>query len=59
VEFVVKNTAYYEHNLTGMFTDQRLDIILEHLRRSSNVRFRTKRAQDASNLNGNQIIEVY
>lgn len=59
VEFVVKNSNYYEHNFTGMFTDQRLDIILEHFKRSSNMRFKTIANYDTSNVKGYQIIEIY
>lgn len=59
VEFVVKNSSYNDHNFTGQFTNQRLDIILEHFKRSSNMRFRTKGGDSADNLNGYQVIEIY
>lgn len=59
VEFVVKNPKYYEHNFTGMFTDQRLDIILEHFKRSSNMRFRSIERNKGGNLSGYELIEIY
>ncbi len=59
VEFVVRNPKFYEHNFTGMFTDQRLDIILEHFKRSSKMRFRTIENDSAGNINGYEIIEIY
>lgn len=59
VEFVVKNPNYYEHNFTGMFTDQRLDVILEHFKRSSKMRFKTLDKYNASNVKGCEIIEIY
>ncbi len=59
VEFVVRNPKYYEHNFTGMFTDQRLDVILEHFKRSSNMRFRAVNKGEESNLSGYELIEIY
>lgn len=59
VEFVVKNPKYFEHNFTGMFTDQRLDVILEHFKRSSNMRFRTVDRYGHNNVKGREIIEIY
>lgn len=59
VEFTVKNPKFYEHNFTGMFTDQRLDIILEHFKRSSNMRFRTIERGEGGNLSGYELIEIY
>lgn len=59
VEFVVKNSAYYDHNFTGMFTDQRLDIILEHFKRSSNMRFKPIDQYGANVVNGYEVIEIY
>ena len=58
VEFVVKNPKHYEHNFTGMFTDQRLEVILEHFKRSSNMRFRTVGEYEGHNIKGCQIIEI-
>lgn len=59
VEFVVKNPNFYEHNFTGMFTDQRLDVILEHFKRSSNMRFRTIDRYGEGNVKGYEVIEIY
>lgn len=59
IEFVVKNRKYYEHNFTGMFTDQRLDIILEHFKRSSNMRFKTRDTYGMNNVKGREVIEIY
>lgn len=59
VEFVVKNPKCYEHNFTGMFTDQRLDVILEHFRRSSRMRFVPIDKYGVHNVKGREIIEVY
>ena len=58
VEFVVKNPKYYEHNFTGMFTDQRLDVILEHFKRSSNMRFKSV-GEYGKNIKGCEVIEIY
>lgn len=59
VEFVVKNPKFYEHNFTGMFTDQRLEVILEHFKRSSDMRFRTLGEYDANYREGGEVIEIY
>ena len=59
VEFVVKNPKYYEHNFTGMFTDQRLEVILEHFKRSSNMRFKPIGEYGHQNIKGCEIIEIY
>lgn len=58
VKFRVANPKLYENTFTGMFVDQRLDVILKHFEKSSNIRF--NRAVSSSNvMTDKETIEVY
>ncbi len=61
VEFVVKNPKLCEHSFTGVFSNQRLDTILDHFRYSSRMEFRRLGLPDGvtANVSGRELIEVY
>lgn len=40
VEFVIKDLALYKHSFTGVFTNQQIERVLEHFKRSSDIRYK-------------------
>lgn len=40
VEFIIKNSAFYKYSFTGVFTNQQIERVLEHFKRSSGIRYK-------------------
>lgn len=40
VEFIIKNPAFYKQSFTGVFTNQQIERVLEHFKRSSEIRYK-------------------
>lgn len=40
VEFVIKNPAFYTYSFTGVFTNQQIERVLEHFKRSSGIHYK-------------------
>lgn len=40
VEFIIKNPAFYKYSFTGVFTNQQIERVLEHFKRSSGIRYK-------------------
>ncbi|MCC8153338.1 MAG: DUF4974 domain-containing protein [Tannerellaceae bacterium] len=40
VEFAVKNPAFYNYSFTGIFTNQQIERVLEHFKRSSYIKYK-------------------
>lgn len=59
VEFVIKNSKIKDNRFTGTFVNQRLDVILEHFKVSSNIRFRYIDALQNNNVPEKSKIEIY
>lgn len=40
VEFIIKDPAFYKYSFTGVFTNQQIERVLEHFKRSSGIRYK-------------------
>nr|WP_129731798.1 FecR domain-containing protein [Parabacteroides goldsteinii] len=40
VEFIIQNPAFYKYSFTGVFTNQQIERVLEHFKRSSGIRYK-------------------
>ncbi|MDL2255416.1 FecR domain-containing protein [Parabacteroides sp. OttesenSCG-928-K15] len=40
VDFVIKDPAFYKHSFTGVFTNQQIERVLEHFKRSSEINYK-------------------
>lgn len=59
VEFLVKNRALLDNRYTGVFTDQRLEVVLEHFRKTTDIHFDPVSGTDSASVSGRQKIIVY
>lgn len=59
VDFVIKDKKLKENRFTGTFVNQRLDIILEHFRVSSNIKYRYTDITKHKNIPEKIRIEIY
>ena len=60
VEFLVRNQALLSNRYTGVFSGQRLEVVLEHFRRTTNIHFDTSlKSADPDIISGRQVIIVY
>lgn len=60
VEFLVRNEKLLSNRYTGTFSGQRLEVVLEHFRRTTNIHFDTSvKGMYTDNISGRQIIIVY
>ena len=60
VEFLVRNEKLLSNRYTGTFSGQRLEVVLEHFRRTTNIHFDTNiKGTDPDNVSGRQVIIVY
>lgn len=57
VTFIIKNIRLKSYAFTGSFTNQPLEYVMEHFRRSSNIKYRYININ--SNEDGKQIIEIF
>ena len=60
VEFLIRNEALLGQRYTGTFTEQRLEVVLEHFRRTTDIHFDYQlMGTDTRNISGRQKIIVY
>ncbi|MBO4742712.1 MAG: FecR domain-containing protein [Bacteroidales bacterium] len=60
VEFLVRNDELLTQRYTGTFTGQRLEVVLEHFRRTTRIHFDYDiKGADSQNITGRQKILVY
>ena len=60
VEFLVRNQALLANRYTGTFSGQRLEVVLEHFKRTTKIHFDTNlKGADPDNVSGRQVIIVY
>lgn len=60
VEFLIRNSNLLSHSYTGTFTAQRLEVVLEHFKRTTNIHFDYQvLGTDTEKVSGRQKILVY
>lgn len=59
VEFTVKNPAFYKYSFTGVFTNQQIERVLEHFKRSSGIHYRINYELDKDGEVTRSQIELY
>lgn len=59
VEFIIKDPALYKHSYTGVFTNQQIERVLEHFKRSSGIRYKVNYLLDQDGENTRSQIELY
>ncbi|MBQ9463614.1 MAG: FecR domain-containing protein [Bacteroidales bacterium] len=60
VEFLIRNQNLLSHSYTGTFTAQRLEVVLEHFKRTTNIHFDYQlQGTETEKVSGRQKILVY
>lgn len=59
VEFVIHDPAFYKHSFTGVFTNQQIERVLEHFKRSSGIRYKVNYLLDQDGEFTKNQIELY
>lgn len=59
VEFVIKDPAFYKYSFTGVFTNQQIERVLEHFKRSSGIRYKMDHQLDRDGEIIRSRIELY
>lgn len=59
VEFTVKNPAFYKYSFTGVFTNQQIERVLEHFKRSSGIHYKINYELDKDGEVTRSQIELY
>lgn len=59
VEFIVKDPAFYHYSFTGVFTNQQIERVLEHFKRSSGMRYRVNYLPEKEGQITRSQIELY
>lgn len=59
VDFVIKNPAFYKYSFTGVFTNQQIERVLEHFKRSSGIRYKMDHQLDRDGEIIRSQIELY
>lgn len=59
VEFKIKNPAFYKYSFTGVFTNQQIERVLEHFKRSSGIRYNINYELDQDGEITKSQIELY
>ena len=59
VEFTIKDPAFYKHSFTGVFTNQQIERVLEHFKRSSGIRYKINHELDQDGEITKSQIELY
>lgn len=59
VEFIIKDPALYKHSYTGVFTNQQIERVLEHFKRSSGIRYKVNYRLDQDGENTRYQVELY
>lgn len=59
VEFTVKNPAFYNYSFTGVFTNQQIERVLEHFKRSSGIHYTINYDPEGEEKGARTRIELY
>lgn len=59
VEFRIKDPAFYKYSFTGVFTNQQIERVLEHFKRSSGIRYKVNYLLDEEEEITRSQIELY
>lgn len=59
VEFILKDPAFYQYSFTGVFTNQQIERVLEHFKRSSGIRYKIDYELDRDGEIAKSRIELY
>lgn len=59
VEFTIKEPAFYKYSFTGIFTNQQIERVLEHFKRSSGIRYKINYELDRDGEITRSRIELY
>lgn len=59
VEFIIKDPAFYKYSFTGVFTNQQIERVLEHFKRSSGIRYNINYELDQNGEISRSLIELY
>jgi len=59
VEFKIKDVALYNHSFTGVFTNQQIERVLEHFKRSSGIRYKIDHQLDEDGEITKSRVELY
>lgn len=59
VEFIIKDPAFYKYSFTGVFTNQQIERVLEHFKRSSGIRYKINYELDRDGEITKSKIELY
>lgn len=59
VEFILKDPAFYNYSFTGVFTNQQIERVLEHFKRSSGIRYKINHELDSDGEIAKSRIELY
>lgn len=59
VEFTIKDPAFYKYSFTGVFTNQQIERVLEHFKRSSGIRYKINYELDGEGEITRSQIELY
>lgn len=59
VEFIIKDPAFYNYSFTGVFTNQQIERVLEHFKRSSGIRYKINHESGPEGEISKSRIELY
>lgn len=59
VEFLIKDPTFYKYSFTGVFTNQQIERVLEHFKRSSGIRYKINYELDRDGEITKSKIELY
>lgn len=59
LRFKIKNPAFYKYSFTGVFTNQQIERVLEHFKRSSGIRYNINYELDQDGEITKSQIELY
>lgn len=59
VEFIIKDPAFYTYSFTGVFTNQQIERVLEHFKRSSGIHYKMNHLLDQDGKITRSQIELY
>lgn len=59
VEFIIKDPAFYKYSFTGIFTNQQIERVLEHFKRSSGMRYKINYLPDPNGEITRNQVELY
>lgn len=59
VEFIIKDSTFYNYSFTGVFTNQQIERVLEHFKRSSGIHYKMNHQLDKDGGVVRSLIELY